>query len=151
MTSTVVGSGVDRRLAAVAAVVMLVGCLLPWFAWAGDLPSVPRPGWEGSGVLVAIAAVGALVLLALPWASRDTAAATADGGTPRGGSVLDGPLPWVLLVGLAIVGLVVWPTSWLDSPQGLLPDRAPGLYVAVVGTVLLAVAVVRRGSRARRR
>ena len=150
MTGTRVGSGVDRRLAGVAAVVMLVGCLLPWFAWAGDLPSVPRAGWEGSGVLVAAAAMAALALLALRWATRDAAVVTADGEAPGASSVLDGPLPWVLLVGLAIVGLVVWPTSWLDSPEGLLPNRAPGLYVAIVGTILLAVAVVRRGDRARR-
>ena len=151
MTGTRLGRGVDRRLAGVAAVVMLVGCLLPWFAWAGDLPSVPRAGWEGSGVLVAVAAVAALVLVALPWASRDTSAVTADGEVRRAGSVLDGPLPWVLLVGLATVGLVVWPASWLDSPEGLLPNRAPGLYVAIVGTILLAVAVMRPGDRTRRR
>ena len=144
MTGTRLAGGVDRRLAALAAVVMLVGCLLPWFAWSGDLPSVPRAGWEGSGALVALAAVAVLALLALPWATRDTpAAATADGDPRRSASVLDGPLPWIFLVGLAIVGLVVWPTSWLDAPEGLLPQRAPGLYVAIVGTVLLAVATLR--------
>jgi hypothetical protein len=128
---------------------MLAGSLLPWFAWSGDLPSVPRSGWEGSGVLVVVAAVATLALLALPWASRQTAVA-GDGEPRRTASVLEGPLPWLLLVGLAVVGLAVWPSSWLDAPEGMLPNRAPGLYVAIVGTVLLGVATL-RGRVPRRR
>ena len=149
MTEPRVGAVVDRRLAAFAAVVMLVGCLLPWFAWSGDLPSVPRSGWEGSGVLVADAAVATLALLALPWASRETP--VAENGEPRRtASVLDGPLPWLLLVGLAVVGLAVWPLSWLDAPEGMLPNRAPGLYVAIVGTLILGLAALRRSLPRRR-
>ena len=137
---------VDRRLAAVAALVMLVGVLLPWFAWSPGLPALPTRGWEGSGVLVAVSALAALALLALPWASRDPAAGVAKGAQPRrGGAVLEGPLPWLFLVGLAVLGIAVWPVAWLDAPEGLLPTRAPGLYVAVVGSALLAYATLRRG------
>jgi hypothetical protein len=151
MTETRLAAGVDRRLAVVAAVVMLVGCVLPWHAWSGSLPSVSRAGWEGSGALVAVAAVGALALLALPWAMRDDpAGATADGAPRSSASVLDRPLLWVFLVGLAAVGLLVWPSAWLDRPEGLLPQHAPGLYVAIVGTVLLTAATIRgRGTRRR--
>jgi hypothetical protein len=133
--------GADRRLAAIAAVVMLAGTLLPWFAWSGELPSEPRMGWEGSGILVLAAAVAVLALLALPWAVRSG---------PATGTVLDRPLPWLLLVGVAVLGLLVWPFSWVDALDGLLPTRAPGLYVSLVGTLLLAVSAVRPGLTARR-
>jgi hypothetical protein len=146
MTSRHGPAGPDRRLAALAALVMLAGTLLPWFAWSGALPSNPVRGWEGSGALVALAAVGVLALLALPWAGRG-----GEVDERRIGSVLARSLPWLLLVGVAVIGLVVWPLAWLDAPEGLLPHRAPGLYIAAAGTVLLAFVAWRSGGSVRPR
>jgi hypothetical protein len=143
-------AGVDRRLAALAAIVMLAGGLLPWFAWSGELPSEPRRGWEGSGILVMAAAAGVLALLAFPWALRDEGASTRARDRTAARSVPAGRLPWLLLAGVAALGLVVWPLGWLDALDGLLPTRAPGLYVALLGTLMLAIAAVRAGDAARR-
>jgi hypothetical protein len=115
-----------RRLAAVAAVLMLVGCVLPWYTFVGDLPIAPFRAFDGSGILVFIAAVASLALVTLPYAAGDR---------PVG---LDRWIAFALLAGLALVGLVVWPFQFLDEPAGLLPDRAPGFWISAVASFALA-------------
>jgi hypothetical protein len=119
-----VGSG--RRLAILAAVVMLVGCLLPWFKFVGDAGERPYGALDGSGILVFIAALAVLAIVTLPYAAGDR---------PIGA---DRWLAYALVFLVALVGLFVWPVQFLDAPAGLLPDRAPGYWVAFIGSLILA-------------
>jgi hypothetical protein len=127
-----------RALAIVAAAIMLVSCLLPWYTFVGDLPATSFRGWDGSGVLVFIAAVATLAVLAFP-----ASATRPEGPAQR-------PIVYALLATIAVLGVVLWPLSFLDRPSGLLPDRAPGLWLAVAGaavSLLAAREMVRRRVR----
>jgi len=114
-----------RRLAVVAALVMLLGCLLPWYTLAGDLPSSPFGAFDGSGVLVFGAALATLALVTLPYA------------TGRPAWDVDRWIAYALIAGVAVLGAAVWPVGFLDGPAGLRPDRAPGLWLSFAGALAL--------------
>ena len=118
----------ERTLAIVAAAIMLVSCLLPWYTFAGDLPASSFRAWDGSGILVFIAAVATLAVLGFP----------APG--PRDRWEAQRPIVLGLLALIAILGVLLWPLGFLDRPSGLLPDRAPGLWVAAAGAVVMVLA-----------
>jgi hypothetical protein len=114
-----------RMLAILAALVMLGGCLLPWYTFVGDLPVQPFGAFDGSGILVFVAALATLGLVALPYAA---------GERPLG---VDRAIAYALLAGVALIGLVVWPFQFLDELTGLLPDRAAGFWISLVGALTL--------------
>jgi hypothetical protein len=121
--------GRGRLLAVVSAAVMLAGCLLPWFAigGGGDLPLRQLGAFSGSGILVFIAALATLAVVVFPYAAGDR---------PVG---IDRWPAYAIFAVLAWVGLGYWIVSLLgDTASGLLPDRAPGLWIAVVGTIGLS-------------
>ena len=66
--------GRARRLAGIAAIVILVACFLPWFGTTADagLPPLSGNAFAGSGVLVFFVGLAVIALLALPYASGDT-------------------------------------------------------------------------------
>jgi hypothetical protein len=115
-----------RKLAILAALIMLAGCLLPWYTFVGDLPVEPFGAFDGSGILVFVSGLAALALVALPYAAGDR---------PLG---VDRGLAYALLAGVALVGVAIWPFQFLDELTGLLPDRAPGLWVSTVGALALS-------------
>ncbi len=116
--------GRARLLAAIGAVVVLAGCLLPWYSTgggAGELPTRQLHAFDGSGFLAFVAAV------ALPYAAGDRPVA------------LDRWVPYAILAVVALVGVVLWPANLLgDLSGGLLPDRAAGYWIAVVGVLVIA-------------
>ncbi len=65
--------GRGRLVAAVSAILMLVGCLLPWFRAGGSdgIPPIEGNAFEGAGILVFLAALATLALVALPYAAGD--------------------------------------------------------------------------------
>src|SRR5258708_14515946 len=83
--------GAGRRLAGLAAIVIIAACFLPWWQTSSDLGLPPRAGnaFDGSGVLVFFVAPPIIALLALPYAAGDV---------PGG---LDRPLSFLIL---AVVG-----------------------------------------------
>lgn len=108
---------------------MLVGCLLPWWALGGgtDLPAHQLGAFSGSGILAFIAALATLAVVVFPYAAGDR---------PVG---IDRWPVYAILAVMAWVGVAYWIVSLLgDTAPGLLPDRAPGLWVAVVGTIGLS-------------
>jgi hypothetical protein len=117
--------GRARTLAIVGAFVILAGCILPWYRAQGDLPGLEFTGLAVSGILAFIAALGTLALVALPYAAGDRPV-SADRG-----------LSYLLLAALAAIGVAIWPLQVLDDLTGLLPDRAPGWWIAAVGVVIL--------------
>ncbi len=122
--------GNGRRLSFVGAVVLLVGCLLPWYAAGGDggLPRTVLTAFDGSGVLACLAGLATIALVALPFAAGDRPL-----GVDRG--IVFGLLAIAALIG---VGLMVTYPGVLEAPEGLLPDRAYGYWIAAVGSIVLA-------------
>ena len=64
--------GQGRTMAALAGVVILVGCVLPWWQLGGGegLPLVSGNAFEGSGIIVFGVGIATLALVALPYASE---------------------------------------------------------------------------------
>jgi hypothetical protein len=123
--------GRGRLLAVLAAAVILVGCLLPWYGvgGSGGLPATDLRAFDGSGILAFLAALATLALVALPYAAGDRPVD------------VDRGLFYGLLFVAALIGVVLWPLEFLEFPSGLLPDRAIGYWIAVAGVGLMARAV----------
>lgn len=128
--------GRARKLAILAAILMIVGSLpiLPWYGVGGgtDLPVTSLTAFGGSGILVFLAGLGIVALVTLPYATVRPVE-------------IDRTVWYGLLLALAVVGLVIWPLLpdqlIVTNPVGLLPDRAPGLWVGALGVIVLARAV----------
>jgi hypothetical protein len=120
--------GRGRRLAALAAVIIVVGCLLPWWQVGGGdgLPLTSENGFVGSGILVFFTALATIALFTLPYATDRPVAI--DRALSYGGLAIVG---WIGLVvraaSLAIVNL-----------DAILPTRAPGLWLTALGLILLS-------------
>jgi hypothetical protein len=124
--------GHGRRLAAIGAIVLIVGCLLPWFTQGGgngDLPASVVRSWDiqiPAGVIAFLAGLATLALVILPFAM---------GPRPSG---FDRALTFGIIAIAALLGVTVWlPFYVLGAPQGLLPDRAYGFWIALVGAIIM--------------
>src|SRR5215208_1900422 len=84
--------GRGRRLAAIAAAVIIVGCFLPGWQFSGDLPARSGNAFEASAILVVFAALAPGALFTAPY------------GRARGGSI-DRALSYVALNIVAWIGL----------------------------------------------
>ncbi len=120
--------GSSRRLALVAAVLLVVGSVLPWYEVGGDggLPVIVYRAFDGSGILCFLAGLATLALLALPYAMGDRP-------TP-----IDRGVSFAVLAIVAILGIVFWIPNVLSDVSGLLPTRSYGFWATAVGAVLLA-------------
>jgi hypothetical protein len=124
--------GRGRTLAILAAAIILAGCVLPWFGvgGSGGLPATELRPFDGSGMLAFLAALATLALVALPYAAGDR---------PVGA---DRALAYGFLLLVAVLGVVLWPLDLLgEFAAGLLPDRAPGYWIAIVGVAVYGRAV----------
>jgi hypothetical protein len=121
--------GAGRRLAGLASIVIIAACFLPWWQTSNDLGLPPRSGnaFDGAGVLVFFVALAIIALLALPYAAGDV---------PVG---LDRPLSFAILtiVGWLALGARVVDLA-LANLEALLPQRAFGLWLAVLGLIILS-------------
>jgi hypothetical protein len=128
MHSRSMGNG--RRLALAGAIVVIVGCVLPWYSVggaAGELPARTLLAWQYlQGIATLLAALATLALLALPYAMG-----------PRHVAV-DRGLAFAIPAIIAIVAVVAWVWEVLPAPEGLLPTRAYGFWIAVAGAIMLA-------------
>ena len=126
------GLGSGRTLVAIGSIVALIGCFLPWVS-AGELSGqvVTANGLSGMGIVVFLSAVGLLLLVLLPYASSS------------GRSALDRPILFAFLGGTAIAGLVIRIVQlWSDDSLRLWPpDNAFGLWLAIVGVILIALGI----------
>ena len=120
------GSG--RRLAVVGALATIVGCVLPWYVLGGDggLPQQVYRAFDGTGTITFVAALATLALVVLPYAAPER---------PLG---VDRGLVYGLLAIAALVGVGLWIPGIIDAPEGLLPDRAYGWWIAAIGSILMA-------------
>ena len=124
--------GRGRRLAALAAVVIVVGCLLPWWQFGGGdgLPARTGNAFEASGILVVFAALATIALFTLPYATERPV--SIDRALSYAALTI---LAWIGL-GLRIVDLV---TSGATSAGAIgPPDRSPGLWIVAIGLIILS-------------
>ena len=123
--------GRGRFLVAIGSVIALVGMALPWVTVGEGLFLTPirQNGFDGTGILVFVAAVLLLALVTLPYASK------------TGTSSLDRAWSYVALAGLGVIALVIQVVGFLGRGQLGFPDRAPGLWIATAGTIALSRAV----------
>jgi hypothetical protein len=127
--------GGGRRLALIGAVILVIGCLLPWYTVGGGLnelpvaldgPSIlPQALKYPQGMIAMLAGLATLALLALPYATG-----------PRPLAV-DRGLVFGILAVVAIVALVLWVVAVLPAPEGLLPMGAYGFWIAAVGAIVM--------------
>jgi hypothetical protein len=129
--------GRARLLAALGAVVTLVGTVLPWWTvggHAGEIPAISGNAFESTGILVFVAALATIALVTLPYATdRPTQ-----------------PDRWqayalVAIVGWAAFGYRIFDLAMSRAFSFAEPleafTRAPGLSVTTIGLIVLARAV----------
>ena len=125
--------GRGRWVATVSAILIVVGCALPWFRAGGaeGIPALEGNGFFGPGILAFLAALATLALVALPYAMGDRPVA------------VDRWWVYALLAGIAALGVLLRALAIAFESGGfgtMLPDRAPGIWLAAAGVVGLAFA-----------
>ena len=126
--------GRGRLVAAVGALLVLAGSVLPWFRAGGSdgIPPIEGNAFEGPGILVFLAALATLALAALPYAAGDRPVA------------YDRWWAYAAVAAVAAVGLLLRVAGIASEAGGLatmLPDRAPGHWLAAAGVVGLFFAI----------
>lgn len=122
--------GRGRWLAAIAALIIVVGCLLPWAQVGGGdgLPLRSENGFVGSGILVFFAALATIALFTLPYATERPVA-------------IDGAFSYVGLAAVGWIGLVIRVVQLVAANvniDAIFPQRAPGLWLAALGLITLS-------------
>ena len=136
--------GTGRRLAIVGSVLVIVGCLLPWYVWgvgSEALPTVEVRAFNSTGIISFIAALLTLALITLPYASERPVS-------------IDRGLFFGILAVAALAGVVLMPFTTegvLGSPEGLLPDRAYGWWISGIGAIVMSRAAFDIGREQPRR
>jgi hypothetical protein len=126
--------GRARALAALGAVVILAGCVLPWWTVGGGPGEItPRSGnaFESVGIVVFLGALATLALLTLPYAR----------GRPVVGDrwtsyALIAALSWLAFLFRVVDLAVSHYFSFFHEPAEVV-TRIPGLWITVIGLVIL--------------
>jgi hypothetical protein len=120
--------GRGRVTAGIGAGVTLVACFLPWYTVGGDggLPALSSNAFDGTGILVFLAAIGVLALIALPYAAGDQSLG------------IDRPAAFVLVVCIGIAGYIIRAIQLFQLDALGLPDRALGFWLAALGLAIMA-------------
>jgi hypothetical protein len=121
--------GRGRRLAALAALIIVIGCLLPWWqvgGGAGEMPLFSENGFVGSGILVFFTALATIALFTLPYATDRPVA-------------IDRAVSYIALAVVGWIGLAIRLVSLASvNVDAILPQRAPGLWLTALGLITLS-------------
>jgi hypothetical protein len=121
--------GRGRWIAAASAIVILAGCVLPWYTAGGQvggLPPVTGNAFESSGIVVFLVALATLALVTLPYAAGDRPIAA------------DRWPPYLILLGIGAIALLLRILDLVGRVPGFgWPDRSPGLWLVVIGLAML--------------
>jgi len=126
--------GRGRTLAALGAVLLVVGCVLPWWQLGGasGIPAIGGNGFEGAGIIVFLVGIATLALVALPYAVGDRPV-----GIDRWLSyLLLTALGWIGL-GIRLVGLLIDGAFHFTEPAQVFTN-GPGLWLVIIGLILLS-------------
>jgi hypothetical protein len=123
--------GRGRWVAGIAAVALLVGCILPWYTAGGGtgIPAISGNAFEGPGIVCFLVSLATLALIALPYAAGDSPVSVDR---------------WQSYALLAVVGLVAFAirvvqlVTSASGPAAMTPDKAPGLWISGVALIALA-------------
>jgi len=125
--------GRGRLLAALSAIVIVVGCVLPWYTAGGDVDGIPARSVNAfddlAGLVVFLTALAVLALVALPYAAGDQPVA------------VDRWPSYLILLAGGVTGVLLSVMSVVTGDlllDGLRPDRAPGIWIAAIGLIGLA-------------
>ncbi len=118
--------GRGRRIVALGSLVVLVGCVPPWWT-VGGLVTEPQGGnaFEASGIVVFVAAMLLLILIVLPYATRE------------GDSRFDRPWSYVVVAGIALAAFVLRVVEIQGFGGLALPDRGVGLWITGLGLLVI--------------
>lgn len=129
------GSG--RTLAAIAGIVIVIGCVLPWWriGSADGLTQLSGNGLEGSGILVFLVGLATLALVTLPYAVGDRP-------TSIDRTLIYGILAIVGWIGFGarVVVMLLDDVFQFTEPAQIFTN-GPGLWVAGLGLAILSRAV----------
>jgi hypothetical protein len=119
--------GRGRRLAVLAAVILIVACFLPWWQFGGDagLPIRSGNAFEGAGILVFFTGLATIALVTLPYASERPVS-------------IDRGLTYVAIAAIGWVGLALRAFDLYQVGALGLPTTSPGIWLAAVGLALLS-------------
>ena len=125
--------GRARLLAALAAVVIVAGCLLPWWAVGGaeGLPPIGGNAFEGFGLVVFVVALATVALVTLPYARERPV-----GADRWPAYALLAAAGWIAFV-IRLVDLLALRAFQFEQPADAF-TRGPGLWVTGLGLVMLA-------------
>jgi hypothetical protein len=131
--------GGGRTLAAIGGVVVLVGCLLPWWQLSqpGGLPALQGNALEGSGIIVLLVGIATLLLVALPYAVGDRPTGI-DRWEAYGFLAVVGWLGF----GWRVLQLLQMGAFRFEEPLDLFTN-GPGLWIAGIGLGILSRAAFR--------
>lgn len=124
--------GRSRLLAAIGALIALGGCFLPWWTVGFDgLPARSGNAFDSLGILVFGASIATLALVTLPYASERPV--SVDRWTSF---AIIAAVGWI---GFAyrVVELATAGAFRFDEPAEVV-TRIPGLWLALIGLVILA-------------
>lgn len=126
--------GHGRTLAAIAGILMVIGCALPWWRLGGEsgLPAISGNGFQGSGFIVFLVGIATMALVALPYAAGDRPL-----GVDRWLSFLLLAVVGWLGFGIRVVGLITENAFRFSEPIQILTNM-PGLWIAAIGLIMLA-------------
>ncbi len=125
--------GRARILAALGALVILVGCVLPWWTVGGadGLPQLGGNAFDGMGILVFVVALATIAFVTLPYAMDRPV-----GADRWPAYALLAGLGWLAFV-LRLLDLAVLRVFSFREPAEVFTN-GPGLWVAGVGLAMLA-------------
>ncbi len=125
--------GRARLLAALAAIVVVAGCVLPWWSVGGTegLPAFGGNAFDGFGIMVFVVALATIALVTLPYATDRPV--TADRWPAY---AILAALGWIGFA-LRIIELISLRAFLFDQPTDVF-TRGPGLWVTGIGLAMLA-------------
>jgi hypothetical protein len=138
--------GRARVLAVLASGLLILGSLLPWWTTGGrdQLPAISGNAFEGSGILVFLAALAVIAVVSLPYAAGDR---------PVGA---DRWLTYLLLAAAGWLGLLVRAAdlalqgAFVFRQPADVVTRGPGILIVLLGLALLSSAVFEMAGERRR-
>ena len=127
--------GRGRTLAAIAGVLLVVGCVLPWWMVGGGQTGITPEsgnGFEGAGIVVFLVGIIVLALVALPYAVGDRPL-----GIDRWISFLILTIAGWIGLGISVIQLMTAGAFSFSEPAQVFTN-GPGLWLAGLGLIVLS-------------